>query len=193
MQTATPALTMKAAEARYHKCVDCSPVTLVIRARYGQWSPLRPSCLCAFGLSRRKTFQAVSAPGTYGRGVIDACLFHFCFAVFVFEPRTCLLGSKASAPTCSLRQGWIPLGALGFLIRVRVRYANLCCNRCYIFQKGSTDPCRACNRGLLRPEQAKSAWCGQCWQTWRSERGLLSGPRGIATQIASVHLVWRRA
>jgi len=50
------------------KCVGRSPVTLVIRARYRQWSPLCPSCLCAFGRSRRKTFQAVSVPGTYGRG-----------------------------------------------------------------------------------------------------------------------------
>jgi len=53
-----------------------------------------------------------------------------------------------------------------------VRYANLCCIRCYnLKEKKSTDPCRGCKRGLLRPEQAKSAWCGQCWQTWRSEGG----------------------
>jgi len=31
-------------------------------------SPLRPSCFCAFRLSRRRILQAVSAPGTYGRG-----------------------------------------------------------------------------------------------------------------------------
>jgi len=53
-----------------------------------------------------------------------------------------------------------------------VRYANRCCNRCYnLKEKKSTDPCRGCQKGLLRPEQAKSAWCGQCWQRWRSEGG----------------------
>ena len=53
-----------------------------------------------------------------------------------------------------------------------VRYAKVCCNRCYNSkEKKSTDPCRGCQKGLLLPEQAKSAWCDECWQGWCPEGG----------------------
>jgi len=48
-----------------------------------------------------------------------------------------------------------------------LRYAKQCCNRCYNLRKGSTEPCLSCRRGLLLREQAKSGWCGRCWQEWR--------------------------
>ena len=51
--------------------------------------------------------------------------------------------------------------------------------------------CLSRGRGLLLPEQENSDWCGPCWEEWRSGSGLRTGPRGIAIQIASVHLVRR--